>query len=339
MHIRIFILTLSIYFSGIQIIQAEETDQFTLPPYALDDLGPIANQKLVEIIQAVLTRTNTEIQSLLPRAKYSQIAASQLATRLNDSYIADLIYDKTGPGFPRWLRLDRLPIHDKPIQYRERRPWKTVYWLAFSTFPPALIGLAPTINLYNHYFGTDKLGHFFMQGHSYYKIYMFFIKRGKSAEQAHKAMVNYGKIIEHSYMGTVINGVYSNADLSANYAGWKFYMNLFHKVQIGEKIFEPILTLQGNQWKFSKEANKNELLKPYISDHFNEALNPSHYAYSRGQIRNQVNKRCKDWIASKGITKPIIREKLSETKHWHGEQYGHWLPTRHAITLETCFTG
>lgn len=337
MILRLFILTLVISFIGIQTLQAEETDQFTLPPYELEDIGPLASLKLANLIESVVAQTNAEIQALLPRSKHSRIAALQLATRLNETYLADLIYDKTGPGFPRWLRLDRIPIQEKPIQFKERRPWKTVYWLVFSTFPPALIGLAPTINLYNYYFGTDKLGHFFMQGHSYYKIYSFLLKRGKTPEQAHRVMISYGQVIEHSYMGTGINGIYSNADLSANYAGWKFYMNLFHSVDIADQKLRPILVLNGNLWEFSKQVNKRQLLKPYLSDNLNEALNPSYYAYSRGQIRSQVKKRCQDWIAKKGITQPIIVAKLAETKNWHGEVYGHWLPAKSAITLETCF--
>ncbi|MBA2710510.1 MAG: hypothetical protein H0U57_07965 [Tatlockia sp.] len=333
-----FFILVVLCFVGIGNIQAEETDQFTLPPYELFDLGETASQKLAEILDSVINRTNSEIQALVPKAAHSQHAASQLALRLKDSYIADLLYDQTGPGFPRWLRLDYLSKQSLPIQFKESRPWKTVYWLAFSPFPPALIGLTPTINLYNHYLGTDKLGHFFMQGHSYYKLYHFFLNSKKSAEQAHKAMVNYGQIIEHSYMGTLINGIYSNADLSANYAGWKFYMNLFHKVRVGNKTLAPILVLKGNKWEFSKQVDRSKLLEPFVSDHLNEALNPSFYAYSRGQIRRQVQKRCADWIEKKGITKPIITAKLEETSHWFGETYGHWLPQSTAITLETCFS-
>jgi hypothetical protein len=336
---RLFILVVLFSLAGIQKIQAEETDQFTLPPTELLDLGPTASQRLSQVIQDVLDQTNSEIQTLLPRAKSSRFAASQLALRLKDTYLADLIYDKTGPGFPRWLRLDRFEKQAKPIQFKEKRPWKTVYWLAFSTFPPALLGLSPTINIYDHYMGTDKLGHFFMQGHSYYKLYRLFLNSGKSADQAHQAMVTYGQVIEQSYMGTVINGIYSNADLSANYAGWKFYMNLFHSVKIGNSSLLPLLVLHSNKWEFAKHVNKDELLKPYLSDNLNEALNPSRYSYSRSQIRNQVKKRCSDWIERRGITKQIIVAKLEETKRWHGEGYGHWLPASNAITLETCFEG
>lgn len=324
---------------GVQKTQAEETDQFTLPPSELLDIGPSASRKLFQVLENVITQANSEIQMLLPRSKHSRHAASQLALRRKDVYLADLVYKKTGPGFPHWLRWDHLPNQDKPLLYKEIRPWKTVYWLVFSQSPLSLIGLAPTINMYGYYFGTDKLGHFFMQGHTYYKIYMYYLTHGKSAKQAHAAIVIYGQILEQTYLGTLVNGIYSNADLSANYAGWKFYMNLVHSVKIGDHILPPILVLNGDKWEFAKHVSKDNLLKPYFSDNLNEALNPSRYTFMRSQIRRQIKKRCADWIKRKGITQQIVEAKLEETSRWHGEVYGHWLPASNAVTLNACFGG
>ncbi|HHF7372933.1 hypothetical protein [Legionella bozemanae] len=334
---RIFFLIVLVSFLRIQEIQAEETDQFTLPPGELQDIGPVASYRLYEVLEKVIAQTNSEIQMLLPRAQHSRHAASQLASRRNDSYLVDLVYKYTGPGFPRWLR--RLPKESKPLLYKEVLPWKTVYWLVFSQSPLFLIGLAPTINMYGHYFGTDKLGHFFMMGHTYYKIYMYYLDHGKPAEQAHAAIVLYGQILEQTYLGTLANGVYSNGDLSGNYAGWKFYMNLGHSVKIGDRTLPPILVLNGNQWEFSKHVTKENLLKPYISDNLNEAYNPCRYSFNRSQIRRQIKKRCAQWISREGLTPQMVQAKLEKTRRWHGEHYGHWLPESNAVTLAACFGG
>lgn len=337
--IRLFFLIVLINIFGIQSVQAEETDQFTLPPGELLDIGPTTSRKLFDALQNVINQTNAEIQALLPRAQHSRISASKLALRRTDGYIADLFYTKTGPGFPRWMRWKRSENEQQPMQYKERWPWKTVYWLVFSQSPLFIIGLAPTINMYDYYFGTDKLGHFFMQGHTYYTIYMYCLNHGKTTKQAHATMVLYGQILEQTYLGTLINGVYSNADLSANYSGWKFYMNLGHSVKIGNRTLPPLLVLNGDKWEFSRHVNKDNLLKPYLSDNLNEALNPCRYTFMRGQIRRQIKKRCAAWIERKGITKQIVEAKLEETRRWHGEAYGHWLPADNAITLDTCFGG
>ncbi|MCW8469989.1 hypothetical protein OQJ19_04865 [Fluoribacter gormanii] len=334
---RIFLLIVLFSIYGIQETQAEETDQFTLPPGELQDIGPAASYRLYEVLEKAIARTNTEIQMLLPRAQKSRYSASRLAARRKGVYIADLVYKNTGPGFPRWLR--RLPKDSNPMLYKEVWPWRTVYWLVFSQSPLFVIGLAPTINMYGYYFGTDKLGHFFMMGHTYYKIYSYFLNHGKSAEQAHAAIVTYGQILEQTYLGTLINGVYSNGDLAANYAGWKFYMNLTHSVKIGKQTLPPILVLNGDKWEFSKHVTKYNLLKPYISDNLNEAFNPCRYSFMRDQIRRQIKKRCTEWIKRKKITKQIVQAKLEETSRWHGEAYGHWLPASNAVTLDTCFGG
>ncbi len=336
---RLFFLIVLFFSFGMNEVRAEETDQFTLPPHELLDIGPIASEKLYEVIQQVIIQTNSEIQMLIPKAQHSQLAASRLATRRKGTYLANLVYAHTGPGFPRWMRWGHLPVDFKPMLYRETRPWKTVYWLVFSQSPLSLVGLAPTINMYDYYFGTDKLGHFFMQGHTYYTMYMFFLNHGKSAQKAHDAIVTYGQILEQTYLGTLVNGVYSNADLSANYSGWKFYMNLVQSVKIGDTTLSPILVLNGDKWEFSKRITKDNLLKPYISDNLSEAMNPSRYAFMRERIRNQVIKRCANWVERKGITKQVVLAKLEETSRWHGETYGHWLPEDNAVTLNACFGG
>lgn len=332
-----FLITLLVGIGIMQSTQAEETDQFTLPPSDLKDIGPIASYRLYEVLEKVIAQTNSEIQMLLPRAKHSRHAAAQLALRQRDSYLADLIYKNTGPGIPRWLPLSRLAKQAEPILYKERLPWKTVYWLVFSHSPLFVIGLAPTLNMYGYYFGTDKLGHFFMMGHTYYKIYNYLLAHGKSTESAHAGIVLYGQILEQTYLGTLINGVYSNADLSANYAGWKFYMNLVHPVKIGRHTLPPIFVLSGNKWEFSKHVKPDNLLRPYLSDNLNEAWNPCRYTFSRGQIRKQIKKRCDGWIHRKGLTPQIAKAKLNETRTWHGEDYGYWLPKSNEVTLEECF--
>lgn len=116
-------------------------------------------------------------------------------------------------------------------------------------------------------------------------------------------------------------------------------MNLGHSVKIGDRTLPPILVLNGNQWKFSQHVTKENLLKPYISDNLNEAYNPCRYSFNRSQIRRQIKKRCAQWISREGLTPQMVQAKLEETRRWHGEHYGHWLPESNAVTLAACFGG
>jgi hypothetical protein len=338
---RIAVLILSFLSAS---VQAEESDQFTLPPQELVDIGPTVSQRLYAILEKVMAQTNREIQALLPKAQNSRSAAAQLARRYSVDYLIDLIYKEVAIGLPestleRWLHWGCFPKELQPMRYNAIWPWKTVYWLVISQFPGTLFLLSPTINMYGHYFGTDKIGHFFQQGAGYYQIYRRNLARGKSAEQARAAMIIHGQRQEDGIFGTLINGIYSNADLSANYAGWKFYMNLTHTVQIANKKRPPILVLKGHRWEFAKKINKANLLKPYINDNLNEAWNPAHYFFMRNQIRRHVKQRCTAWIERIGITKARVELKLTEISQWEGENYGHWLPPKDAVTLNACFGG
>ena len=329
---------LTLFFTyGISTAQAEETDQYSLPPRELQDIGPATSRQLYDVLEQVMAQTNTEIQALLSKAQTSRHAAAKLAARRKDTYLIDLFYKKSGPGFPRWLHWNEMPNENKPKLYKESRPWKTIYWMYFSQTPIILFLLTPTINMYDHHFGTDKLGHFFMQGHSYYKVYTYFINHGKTPEQAHKNMITYGTLLEITYLGVMASGIYSNGDLSANYAGWKFYMNIGHSIKIGDKTLPPLLILKDNKWQFARKLNKDSLLKPYISDHLNEAFNPCRYSYMHKRLLKQIKMRCDDWIKHKGLTKQLVEAKLKETSSWHGEEYGHWLEPNTPISLNSCF--
>ncbi|MBA2648399.1 MAG: hypothetical protein H0U75_02165 [Legionella sp.] len=320
------------------LLAAEETDQFTLPPFEIQDIGFAASNRLYAIIEEAKNQTNSDIQALLPAANYSKRAAHRLALHRQGSTFADFIYSKGGAGFPRWLR----PTHSaKPIapwQY-EPLPWNTIYWKVFSQSPFSILRLTPTIKMFGFYFGSDKIGHFFMQGHTYFKLYQFLLLHHKTPQQAQALMIQFGRFIETTYLGTMVNGVYSNADLSANFAGFKFYMNLTHPVQIGSKLHPPILVLKNDQWTFSPHVNKDRLLEPFLSNHLNEAWNPSHYTFMRGQIRINVKQRCTQWIERLGLTPEMVGAQLAQTRLWHGEEYGHWLAEHQAVTLLTCFGG
>ncbi|CDZ79300.1 hypothetical protein BN59_03618 [Legionella massiliensis] len=331
-------------FGVIQTTKAEETDQFTLPPTPLVDIGPTASHKLAGILEKVMDQTNGEIQALLPKAQTSRHAATQLAERRRDAYLIELIYKEVGIGLPvstfeRWLQRGSFPQNLQPMRYAAIWPWKTVYWMVISQFPGTLFLLSPTINMYGHYFGTDKVGHFFQQGRGYYKNYMWLLAQGKSAAQARAAIISRGQNQESGLYGTMINGIFSNADLSANYAGWKFYMNLTHTVKIGGKSYPPILVLKGDKWEFAPYIDKDNLLKPYVNDNLNEALNPAHYFFLRSVIRRNIKKRCAEWIQRNKITHETVQIKLAETSQWRGENYGHWLPAKDAVTLDSCFGG
>src|SRR5204863_9734778 len=96
-------------------------------------------------------------------------------------------------------------------------------------------------------------------------------------------------------------GVYSNADLAANYAGLKFYLNLTRPVTIGRKTLPPVLVRDPRgQWALNpyRDGRPEDLLRPFISDHLNEALNPSRYSEQmRSTVQSRLRRRSDKLVA------------------------------------------
>jgi len=305
-------------------VQALETDQFTLPPRPLVDSGPLLSRRIYYLLQYIVRQGNNE---------FGRIADSE---RLDESFPADRLFQVLGKGLPessveRWLRTGDFP--GKPRRYTVP-VWNSIFSGVVSPLPFSFVHLAPTINLYGVLMGNDKTGHLIQHGHEYYRIKLAGERTGKSDEQIRSEAVSYGLNQERGVYGTALDGVFSNADLAANYAGMKFYESLTRIVMIGAYSVGPMLSLHDSRWQIASNLNPDRLLEPFISEHMNEALNPSRYAFNRERIRKAVRNRCPQWRKQfPELTREVLNEKLAELRTWHGEDYGHWLPAEEAITL------
>jgi hypothetical protein len=213
----------------------------------------------------------------------------------------------------------------------------------FKVRPSNYLTISDTVNLYGTHLGTDKIAHIFQQGYTYFKIVERAKAKRKSDEKALRKAFNWGRMTEKTYYGTLISGVFSNGDLAANYAGMKFYQGLTKEIKIGDFVRQPVLVLDEGVWKFNKNADLREvLLKPFISDHLSEALNPSIFIkafWFDSTVRETVReKSCWQWRKKfPGISQSEFAEKTEDLKLWHGEDYGH-KKSDHFITIaNTCF--
>jgi hypothetical protein len=216
---------------------------------------------------------------------------------------------------------------------------QSIYKGVFSPVPFAFTRMQSTALVHGQYFGLDKLGHAFQQGYTYYEdVRKLQHKEGLSFESALAKAVKDGAGTESTYFGTLISGVYSNADAAANYAGYKIYENLTAPVQIDGKEYPALAVLEGGRWKLNVDLAEISL-RPFISEHWNEARNPSIYTFNRGRIRKAVQARCDMWLKA---YPELSRD--SELKHreamatWFGEPYGWNDPEEKEVSLATeCF--
>jgi hypothetical protein len=196
--------------------------------------------------------------------------------------------------------------------------------------------------MYGVEFGTDKLEHLFQQGFHYYKVEREQLTKDPDAANAARKAVEWGKKTERTYYGLLASGVYSNADLYANYAGMRFYDGLVRPVDIGDTEREAVIEQVDGMWRIKNPgALGQRLIKPFISEHLNEALNPSGYAFTIfASVRAMVRKKaCDDWHRRfPALTAAELDQKAFDLELWHDEDYGNMVKGRLLKLSEVCFS-
>lgn len=332
---------------------AFETDQFNLPPAPLADIGDELTEYTRENLEKAVAKINSEIAWRQICADSSQVSPKNLkcdsaaknATRLkflrSPDAPAEELYKLVGTGIPPFTSsgtwMEKHTFKNQPARHKPGYK-DSIYFL----FPINYIGLSSTVNLYGAEFGTDKIAHLYQQGYSYYKIYRKELNIGKSEAEATRAAVKWGQKTERTYYGTLLTGVYSNGDLSANYAGLKFYLGLTEEIRIGDYIHPPILILDKDGWKFNKKVNlQKSLVEPFISEHFSEALNPSIYSLRltlNAYARKTLRRNCSRWLEKfPGRTQADFAELSNSLRLWNGENYGFKESDKFITIANTCF--
>ena len=308
---------------------ALETDQFTVPPQPLADVGPQLQQHVTAILQDVMTRTNVRY------LEHTRAAAANTGWRshheraaaacLTEDALASAFFDEVGHGLPEcdieaWVVRSHFPV--SPAKF-DPSMGECVYGDNLLQKPLTLQEISPTVRLFGAYMGTDKVGHLFQQGHEYFEAYRKAEQSGADRDTAVRKAVQVGIDQENGFYGLMMVGVYSNGDLAANYAGLKFYLNLTHPIHVNGRQLPPIVRLRQNLWEFNPAAG-DEWLRPFFTDHLNESLNPSQYSPQlRTTVRQNFPARAERWIAFYQSTRETEARRLKELSTWYGEDYGH----------------
>ena len=328
-----------------------ETDQYNLPPVPLADIGDEVSDYALVTLREVVAKINAELAIRRACVEGTQVEKKLCARTgkdkkrldylLSDDAVARELYKTLGDGnFPftkigNWMH--KHEFRGQPSRY------KTSYRKSiFVLLPTNYWTISPTVNMYGSRFGVDKIEHIFQQGYTYYKIYGDAVAKGINAEDAIKKAVKWGRISERTFFGSLVSGVFSNADLYANYAGMRFYQGLFKSVKIGDITRPAVLILRDGVWTINETDDLQQTFtKPFITEHLNEALNPSIFSFNlRFSIRRIVKKQaCLQWANSfPAMTKASLETTTSALKLWNGEDYG-FTESRKFITIaNTCLT-
>jgi hypothetical protein len=316
---------------------ANETDQFTLPTdRSLADLGPYMEAVHYEILTRVTESLNEDL-----RRAYRGPRPSEIRRLTDPGLVADLFRSEFAPGFIETVNLEnalrrRSMRRAFPDQITAHRTLGWIYaWAHLPIDPRRLVLLfqSSTINVHGAYMGTDKIAHFHDLGHIYYKSYLARIDGGMNPEEARDWVVRFysrGPISESFTIGAFATGVVSNADLASNYTGMLFYQNLTEPIEINGETLPPMLELHEGYWRIAYHVRpESGFLRPFLTDHFNEALNPCVYEIGmRGPIRRNLRKNSDRILTvyadENGQVRPPewFRDKAIELRTFHGQDYG-----------------
>ena len=222
---------------------AYETDQFS------NRLNPIKDS--TAILDA---RVNLSIED----------AVSGWKGPRNERKVVDAIYFDIG-GI-HWVdKIERWAMKSEEVERLQASRYKSIYrgHPIWATRVAAFFGTGPTIKLNGHYVGSDKLGHFLSQGRKFWKRYLRYQDEARAAE--HSAFT------ERALFGQLTTGVYSNADLVANYEGYRFYRSLFEDEVIPGK--PAILAWRDGAWVVQRPFTWAD----HVNAYWDEALNVNHF--------------------------------------------------------------
>jgi hypothetical protein len=277
---------------------AHETDQYTMPlstPFA--DMGDWLDTVHFRAVDRAVRKLNEEVEAALAIEDPQQRAAALHWARRPEN-AADKVYQSFNDAFTEIMDIENAlrgewarRAYPGLITAHNPREWiysRTHYWIDPRQI--VLMFRSSTLKAYGVYFGSDKLSHFHHMGKIYYSQYRQQLHNGMNREEATAYVVRsyaHGNAVgENALLGFIATGVYSNADLAANFAGLKFNINITEPVYINGEVREPMIVRKGEFFRVNKHVRpESGWFGAFVSDHWNEALNPSWYNWD---IREDV---------------------------------------------------
>lgn len=326
-------LTLALMVLGVLAgsLMAHETDQFTTPPEPLADIGPEINTEIARRIAHEMAALNKSMDQDDLRPNDERLQPATLAKRLARNFGSNPFQTE----FESWIlnhAFEAQPAIFK-VSYKD-----SVFNGTAATRPLLVLAVSPTVRIGDQYLGLDKIGHFVQQGYQYYEKYHHALaKPDATRNEALEAAIRHGISQENGIYGDFTIGVYSNADMAANYAGLHFYLNLTQPVSLGGKVYPPLVELHENRWRFVNGQAPADMLSRFITHHLNEAMNPPTLADDiRDTYEKNVRKRAGQWVKFHDTTQAIEDHRLTTLSRWYGEPYGYAGPQK-CITISEVY--
>lgn len=238
-----------------------EVDQYTANDNELYDALDALNHRANLYLQRAITRSNLHDLNCNEESLYKELQY-YFANHSKGQFSKDLLYDN---------RIPKIVIPLESSLYNEWSVWNG-YLLGRDKAKDSPLALGPLVKIGNRNIGTDKFEHLFGMGFTYFEKY--YQKKKKLT-----SVLKYGIILEKTILGGNVfaTGVFSYADLVANFNGMRFWN---HMLQKNDDIFGaqynvgPFVSCFKGKWVKNKDINFSE----YFDDGVDESINCSKFA-------------------------------------------------------------
>ncbi len=273
-------------------LRAAEVDQFSTRHLDLIDSNEVVNKQANKHVQEILTRLQSS--GCDEDVLYSELK-KVFANHKNGELTISMINDKE---FPR---------HQIPLKESVYADWNRFdgYLLGRPSAAKSPLALGPLLNINGIRIGTDKFEHIFGRGFEYFKRY--YLK-----ERSLKSVMKYGIRGEKTIFGGNIlaTGVFSYADLSANFNGMRFWNHILQlRPDIMDDNIGPYISCKNNQFVQVKRIDFSH----YIDESMDESINCSKFA------RKNSAKKFISRVEEMGYSCPMDQSVLDDMKLKYGE--------------------
>ncbi len=331
-------------------LAAHETDHYTIPPGRhFADLGPYFTAYFYDAIRLGVSELNKAIDEAPDAAARARLESARA--------VPDAVNAVLPNGYSAIEDVEKSVQSDAMAQQYPgyvvgyKNQFKASY--THLPFDPRMLfkfWFASQLKAFDTYMGGDKIGHFIDMGYRYYTRYTDALADNRSEDQAHAAVIDFATrdpiYSEASILGYLSAGAYSNGDLASNYAGFLFYRNLIEPVALKGELRPPMVVRDGSHWRLAEHVRPDsDFLSWFVSDHWDEALNPSDYdILLRGGLQQNIRDRVAIilWRYRDEHDRPRPRQfflqRAQDFRTYYGADYGHRGEADELLTIgDVCF--
>lgn len=246
------------------VLQAAEVDQFTPAlPLVLDDSQHLLDAEVNRRLMLALDIANRAVLKPphlrgAPRYDVPRCDEQRLYEALEWQLARPLIG-----------QLEEFAEQSSDVSRRPVPLAQSVYRSFFWVHSPSLVlseRMASVIRLDRTELGTDKLGHFFTEGYSYFRL-------SRQLQEGLEPALLFGEWSESVYFGAQTTGVYSYADLTANFHGLRFWNRILARQTdpLENVVPVPYVECRDYRWQLIRMFHWAH----YVDDAWNESINCS----------------------------------------------------------------